>query len=386
MTDDLNRQLAFLEEADKLKGVVRANVLMDGSRRENTAEHSWHLALWAMVMAPYAPPGTRIDRAIAMALMHDLVEIDAGDHPIHLPQDLAHIIAKERAAADRLFALLPAAQGRAFRDLWEEFEAQASPTARFLRMLDMTQPLFQELGNAAQGPTDRDIIRAIMTTGRGAELVDSWPAIHRYASALLDGAPVALTADLTARLRFLAEADQLKTVLRATPLHDRSRPENTAEHSWHVALFALTLPAHARTPVDVGQAVRMMILHDLVEIDAGDVPIHAQAARDPGMQTLREARAADRLFGMLPAPDAGAFHTIWSTFEAATTPEAIYAKAIDRTQPVLSNLATGGGSWQDYDVSRDALEDRVGRKVTRGAPAVWAAIAPRVDAWFALCR
>jgi len=130
----------------------------------------------------------------------------------------------------------------------------------------------------------------------------------------------------------------------------------------------------------------MMILHDLVEIDAGDVPIHAQAARDPAVQHAREARAADRLFGMLPAPDARSFHTLWSTFEAATTPEAVYAKAIDRAQPVLSNLATGGGSWQDYDVSRDALEARVGVKVTRGAPAVWAAIAPRVDAWFSLCR
>jgi len=95
VTADLTRQLAFLGEADKLKGVVRANVLMDGSRCENTAEHSWHLALWAMVMAPYAPPGTDIDRAIAMALMHDLVEIDAGDHPIHLKQDMAAIIAKD---------------------------------------------------------------------------------------------------------------------------------------------------------------------------------------------------------------------------------------------------------------------------------------------------
>ncbi|WP_458790371.1 HD domain-containing protein [Yoonia sp. MH D7] len=185
------------------------------------------------------------------------------------------------------------------------------------------------------------------------------------------------------QLAFLIEADRLKSVLRGTSLHDNSRQENTAEHSWHIALYALTMAEHATNPVDTARVIKMLLIHDLVEIDAGDVPIHSTAARDPSAQDAAERAAADRIFGLLPPYQAADFRALWEEFEAAATNDAIFAKSIDRVQPVISNLQAGGSSWIDYDVTRDQLEARVAVKVKRGAPAIWDALKTRIDTWFA---
>jgi len=189
-------------------------------------------------------------------------------------------------------------------------------------------------------------------------------------------------ARVAAQFAFLTEADRLKSVLRATKLCDGSRFENTGEHSWHVALYALVMAEHATNPVDVSRVIKMMLIHDLVEIDAGDTPIHSAAARDPAQQDAAEKTAADRIFGLLPSDQAAEFRALWDEFEAAETDDAIFAKSIDRVQPVISNLETGGQSWVDYNVSRDQLEQRVGGKVSRGAPALWTALKHRLDQWF----
>ena len=188
---------------------------------------------------------------------------------------------------------------------------------------------------------------------------------------------------ISRQFAFLDEADRLKSVLRGTPLLDGSRPENSGEHSWHIALYALVMAEHAHRPVNVDRVIRMLLLHDLVEIDAGDVPIHSAAARDAEAQAAVEEAAADRIFGLLPPDQARAFRTLWDEFEAAETDDAIFAKSIDRVQPVVSNLASGGASWVDYNVTRDQLETRVAAKVKRGAPALWEALRTRIDAWFA---
>ena len=137
----LQRQLAFLVEADRLKGVLRQTTLCDGSRAENSAEHSWHLALMAAVLAEHAPEGTDVGRAIHMALVHDLVEIDAGDT---FAYDLSANVGKEereRQAAARILGLLPAEQVAELMALWEEFEEQATATSRFANAIDRLQPL-----------------------------------------------------------------------------------------------------------------------------------------------------------------------------------------------------------------------------------------------------
>ena len=189
-----------------------------------------------------------------------------------------------------------------------------------------------------------------------------------------------MTDRLTAQFAFLNEADRLKATLRATTLCDGSRRENSAEHSWHIALYALTLAEHAARPVALDRVIRMLLLHDLVEIDAGDAPIHG--THDPAAQARAEAAAAQRIFGLLPADQRDGFRALWEEFEAGETDDAIFARAVDRVQPVMANLESGGGTWPTYNVTPAQLETRVGAKVRRGAPALWAGLKTRIDAWF----
>ena len=186
---------------------------------------------------------------------------------------------------------------------------------------------------------------------------------------------------INAQLAFLIEADKLKSVLRGTTLCDQSRRENSGEHSWHIALYAMVMAEHANRPVDINRVIKMLLVHDLVEIDAGDNPIHGD--HDPTEMEAIEQAAADRIFGLLPADQADSFRALWDEFEAATTDDAIFAKSIDRVQPVISNLETDGGTWPEYDVTAAQLQTRVGIKVQRGAPAIWEALKSRIDAWFA---
>ncbi len=188
-----------------------------------------------------------------------------------------------------------------------------------------------------------------------------------------------MTADLDRRMAFLVEADRLKSIVRATKLADGSRHENTAEHSWHLALFALVLAPEAPPGVSIDRVIRMLILHDLVEIDAGDTPLFATA---PATQEADEQAAADRIFGLLPPAQGSEFRALWDEFEAAVTPDAVFAKSVDRFQPPVLNLANGGGSWIDYDVTEAQIRTRVGPKIARGAPALWAWISPKIATAF----
>ncbi|HSG36303.1 MAG TPA: HD domain-containing protein [Paracoccaceae bacterium] len=189
---------------------------------------------------------------------------------------------------------------------------------------------------------------------------------------------------IDAQLAFLNEVDKLKDQLRATPILSNTRPENSAEHSWHIMLYALVLAEHANRPIRIERVLKMLLLHDIVEIDAGDAPIHGD--HDPAEQEAKEIAAAERIFGLLPADQRDAYRALWDEFEAAESDDAIFAKSIDRVQPVISNLETGGGSWIDYNVTAAQLESRVGVKVRRGAPAVWEALKARIDSWFAAHR
>lgn len=178
---------------------------------------------------------------------------------------------------------------------------------------------------------------------------------------------------LEAQFAFLNEADRLKSVLRATTLCDGSRRENSGEHSWHLALYALVLADQASPGVDISRVIKMLLVHDLVEIDVGDVPIHSAngAAHGSADTQAAEARAADRIFGLLPNDLRDDLRAIWDEFEAAETADALFAKALDRVQPVMANLQSGGGTWITYNVTADHLESRVGAKIAKGAPRLW---------------
>ena len=189
---------------------------------------------------------------------------------------------------------------------------------------------------------------------------------------------------IDAQLAFLTEADKLKTILRGTTLCDGSRRENSGEHSWHIALYAMVMAEHATRPVNIDRVIKMLLIHDIVEIDAGDNPIHGN--HDPVEMDAIEKAAATRIFGLLPSDQATAFRALWDEFEAAETDDAVFAKSIDRVQPVISNLETDGGTWPEYKVTAAQLQSRVGVKVEGGAPAIWDALKSRIDAWFDKAR
>jgi putative hydrolase of HD superfamily len=171
------------------------------------------------------------------------------------------------------------------------------------------------------------------------------------------------------QFRFLAEIDRLKTVLRRTAVIDRSRLENSAEHSWHVAVMAVVLAEHAPPGTDVARVVRMLLVHDIVEIDAGDT-----FAYDPEAQhdkAAREGAAAERIFGLLAPGQSHELRGSWEEFEACQTREARFANALDRFAGLLQNWAGGdGGTWRQHGVTREAVLARMD-PIREGAPGLW---------------
>lgn len=174
---------------------------------------------------------------------------------------------------------------------------------------------------------------------------------------------------LEQQLALLMELDKLKSVLRRTRVVSaEKRLENSAEHSWHVALMALLLEEHANEPVDITKVVKMLLLHDVVEIDAGDTFVYdVQASKD---QAERELKAAHRLFGLLPKEQGDELLALWLEFEAAQTPEAKFGKALDRLIPMLLNYHNQGQSWIEHGVtSQQALT--INQKIESGSETLW---------------
>lgn len=168
--------------------------------------------------------------------------------------------------------------------------------------------------------------------------------------------PDGLDARLRSQLTFLVEVDQLKTVLRQSPLVAADRRENDAEHSWHLAMMVVVLAEHSDEPIDVGHTIQLVLLHDLVEIYAGDTPLYDTAAGID--QQEREVTAAGELFALLPADQARRLRALWDEFEERRTPEARFAKAMDRLQPLLLNWMARGGTWRTPGVTADDVRAR----------------------------
>jgi putative hydrolase of HD superfamily len=176
------------------------------------------------------------------------------------------------------------------------------------------------------------------------------------------------------QLAFIVELDKLKYVLRKTRLIPDHRHENTAEHSWHVTLLALVLHEHANEPVNLLHVLKMLLVHDIVEIDAGDT----FAFGDQSDKASREQQAAERIFGLLPVDQHEEFRRLWEEFEARHTPEARFANAMDRLMPVLHNMNTNGGSWFDHGISRTQVNKRL-NPIGDGSQSLWQMVEGMLD-------
>jgi putative hydrolase of HD superfamily len=179
------------------------------------------------------------------------------------------------------------------------------------------------------------------------------------------------------QIKFILEADKLKHVMRQTILLNRSRRENSAEHSWHIALLVLVLSEYAKdADVDFFQVMKILLVHDLIEIDAGDTYCYDEEGKQD--QTIREKKAADRIFNILPSDQAGIFRELWNEFEDRKTPESRFANALDRLQPLLNNYFTRGRTWQENDIKSAQVKSRM-KPVDDGAPLLWDYVESLID-------
>ena len=175
---------------------------------------------------------------------------------------------------------------------------------------------------------------------------------------------------LEVQIGFILEIDRLKTISRRTYLTDKSRFENSAEHSWHSAIMAMVLADYANAPnIDLLRVIKMLLIHDLVEIDAGDTFVYD---RDAGADKQdRELAAAERIFNLLPKDQSVHFRDLWDEFEERKTPEAKFAAALDRLQPLLHNLYTRGKSWQEHGIRKGQVV-AINHHMADGAKDLWA--------------
>lgn len=181
---------------------------------------------------------------------------------------------------------------------------------------------------------------------------------------------------LDRQIQFILEIDKAKQVLRRSRILDRSRRENDAEHSWHLAVMAMLLAEHARQPINVFRVVKMLLIHDIVEIDAGDAFLYDADARIE--KKAKEEKAAQRIFGLLPDDQRDEFIALWQEFEACETPDAKFAAAIDRFQPLLANYHTQGGTWQEYGVTKDQVVTRT-KSINEGSSTIWNYVCDLLD-------
>ncbi|OJT26613.1 phosphohydrolase [Archangium sp. Cb G35] len=176
---------------------------------------------------------------------------------------------------------------------------------------------------------------------------------------------------------FILELDKLKGVTRKTRPLGLERYENSAEHSWQIAMLAASLAPYAGSTIDINRVIRMLLVHDIGEIDTGDTLVYAEG--DWKERKAAELAAVKRIFGLLPEQQGAAFLALWQEFETGETPEARFAHAVDRAMPVLLNLANSGQSWRENGVSHERVVRRIAPPIKDGCPALWAYLEGRLE-------
>lgn len=177
-----------------------------------------------------------------------------------------------------------------------------------------------------------------------------------------------ITNDLLKQIQFIKEIDKIKYIQRRTCLLNSDRPENDAEHSWHLALMAIALSEHANKPVDILKVIKMVLIHDIVEIDSGDVFVYDKSKSHKN--TEEEFAAAKRIFGLLPENQAKELIDLWKEFEDGETDDAKFAKSLDKLEPLLQNFSNNGGTWDKYNVTYNEVYTQK-KSINKGSDTLW---------------
>ena len=176
------------------------------------------------------------------------------------------------------------------------------------------------------------------------------------------------TNHLVEQINFIKEIDKIKFIQRKTKLFGSDRNENDAEHSWHLAMMVIVLAEHSNVPIDILKVLKMVLIHDIVEIDAGDTFIYDTIKNHTN--TAEELKAAHRIFGILPDKQASEFIEIWKEFEDGSTKEAKFAKSMDRLEPLLQNTSNNGGTWKEFGVKYDQVYEKK-KIIKNGSTSIW---------------
>lgn len=182
---------------------------------------------------------------------------------------------------------------------------------------------------------------------------------------------------MQATIDFILELDKLKAVTRKTKPIGLDRYENSAEHSWQIALMAASLERYAAAPVKIERVIALLLVHDIGEIDTGDTIVYAEGGW--AERKAAERAAVERIFGLLPSPQRDHFLGLWQEFEDGESAEALFAHAADRAMPVLLNLANQGQSWRENGISHTRVVQRIGEPIRRGCPALWEYLEERLQ-------
>ncbi len=388
---ELKDRLAFLRATDCLKELRRANWIYSRQRQETVAEHSWHALLLAMLLADTAPEGIDHDHVRDLLVVHDLVEVYAGDTPIWDDAARHDEAAREIAAGARLMALLPDEVAPRFDPLWREFQAQESEEARFARAIDTLHPPLMSWSDGGNGHSNGSITPARLIE-RKRPTIEEYPALWDLLLWTVQGTVDrgVLPADDAIRRRsdsdpsrpdaagcshdrieFLLATDRLKEERRANLILSQPRRETVAEHCWHVSLLELLFADCAPAGTDRNRVADLLIVHDLVEVYAGDTSIDDLA----GQRTVfeREANAAQQLLALLPPSSRVRFAQLIDEFQAQETREARYARALDTLHPTMLTWIEGAHVHPDHEnapASASVVLERK-RQMLEGYPELW---------------
>lgn len=348
---------AFFAETDRLKETRRACWIYSEPRHESVAEHIWHASLLALLNRDVTPSHINNDHVRDLLIVHDLVEVYAGDTSVWDDELNTTAYDHEWKAGETLMGLLPSSNTAYDRmdSLWREFQNQQTPEAQFARAIDSIHPMFNSWAPGSVGHP-ANLTPANYTSPRKRVLLDRFDSVREASWWLVrQGISQGLMPDdghcpsvvlgesaelISSRSAFYTQADGLKTVTRANHICAAERSETVAEHCWHTTLLALLWAEYVPENVDINRVMDLLIIHDLVEVYAGDIPVYDVVDKDAVV--LSERNAQQRLLKLLPdSTSRDLIQDLTDEYLELDTPNARFARAIDVMHPTIMTWGPG---------------------------------------------